>query len=59
MSGAELKAWRAGLGISQAHAAELCKVRPKTWEGWEQGRKFPDHIELVLCEAARRHEVTK
>jgi len=37
---AELKAWRERLGITQARAAELLDVSPRTYQGWEAGREF-------------------
>jgi len=35
---AELKAWRASLGVSQAEGAELLRAPVRTLQGWEQGR---------------------
>ncbi|HAF39548.1 MAG TPA: hypothetical protein DCG72_11235 [Gammaproteobacteria bacterium] len=44
---AELKAWRERLGITQARAAELLDVSPRTYQGWEAGRDFDRKIILM------------
>lgn len=29
-------------GMSVAQAAKACRLNPRTWEAWEQGRRAPD-----------------
>lgn len=47
----EFKAWRQRMGITQARAAELLDVSPRTYQGWEAGRTerlHPRMVELAL-----------
>lgn len=43
----DLKAWRERLGITQARAAELLDVSPRTYQGWEAGRDF-DRYRILM-----------
>lgn len=36
-----LRAWRRRMNITQRAAAELLDVSPRTYEGWETGKKAP------------------
>lgn len=52
----ELKTWRAGLGFTQAQAAEWLDVPLRTYQEWEQGRQEPTQMGPVrkLLEVSKR-----
>lgn len=55
MTGPDLQAWRARLGLTQARAAALFAVPLVTWKRWERrGPPFPVLLALACAEAERR-----
>ena len=42
LSAADIKAIRAGVGMSQAEFARAFQLSPDTLKGWEQGKRRPD-----------------
>lgn len=49
-SGAEIMAWRTGLGRSRRWLADQLGVSPKTVESWEYGARNPSGPALLLIE---------
>ncbi|MCS3742605.1 MULTISPECIES: DNA-binding transcriptional regulator [unclassified Rhizobium] len=49
---AALRAWRGKNSVTKA--ARHMNVSPRTWAGWEQGRRHPhEHIMLLALSATR------
>lgn len=44
---AELKEWRRAAGITQRLAAAWLGVGVRTLQQWEQGRRKPDHVQML------------
>ncbi len=57
----ELKAWQSKLGLNRQDAAKLLNDTPLvTYKKWIYGQnRIPNHLELALCEATRRHEANE
>lgn len=60
MTPADLKSWRAALGLTQAGAAAALGVSKRTYEGWEAGRppEQPSLLELA-CGAVEKPKRAK
>jgi|GEM_PF-2546105 len=55
MTGADLRLWREGLGLTQARAALLLGVTSRTWQMWEarEGEELTSLLALA-CRAAEQ-----
>lgn len=54
-AGAQVRAMRARLGLSQRVFAAALNVSPGTVQAWEQGRRVPDGPSRRLLELIERH----
>jgi transcriptional regulator with XRE-family HTH domain len=46
----QLRVWRTQYGLSQARAAELAGVDPRSWKRWEAGdRAVPHWLHTILA----------
>ncbi len=45
-----LKMLRAGTEMTQAEVAEKLEISPATWSKWENGKSFPNVVEIKKIE---------
>lgn len=45
-----LKAIRANANLTQAEVAEKLDISPSTWSKWENGKSYPDVVEIEKIE---------
>lgn len=45
-----LKAIRANANLTQAEVAEKLNISPSTWSKWENGKSYPDVVEIEKIE---------
>ncbi len=58
MTAAALKQIRAQWGLTQQSMADLLGVALRTYQGYENGRPIPRHIDrLIACIKLKREEV--
>ena len=45
-----LKAIRANANLTQAEVADKLNISPSTWSKWENGKSYPDVVEIEKIE---------